>query len=428
MRRRDFLKSVGLGAASIAVPGCSRLSEEKDITAVTRESFIKDRKKAAHRIRRIIMNNDGNDLYTADPGAPVTPESFLSKRTIPLIGSHVDSIFYCTGVFNYYTHRSEETELLDDKESAARHIHKLIQQGTDSLEVMTNFCHQHGLEVFWSMRMNDNHDSTTPYLLCQWKKDHPQYLMGTKEQKFPYGCNKWSAVDYTLSDVRDKVFRILKNVATRYDVDGLEYDFFRHPHYFKPQMTGEPVTQEHCDMMTEMASRIREMTKNTAKRRNRPMLIAVRIPDSVGYCKAIGLDVVRWLKEDLIDIITGGGYFKLEPWENLAKLGQQYKVPVYACFVSRRIMEGGEPEVSTSPTALKRWRGEALNAWKAGVNGIYTFNRFNPRDQIFRELGDPELLKTLERIDQTKYAGEKGYLDPGRWLRGGRDFIRIQET
>ena len=35
-------------------------------------------------------------------------------------------------------------------------------------------------------------------------------------------------------------------------------------------------------------------------------------------------------------------------------------------------------------------RGEALNAWHAGVSGIYTFDRFDPRDPIFREPGsDP---------------------------------------
>ena len=144
----------------------------------------------------------------------------------------------------------------------------------------------------------------------------------------------------------------------------------------------------------------------------------------MGYCKAIGLDLERWLEEDLIDILVGGGYFKLEPWVNLASLGKKHGVPVYACLVSRRVVQGGEPEVETTLEGLKRWRGEALNAWKNGVNGIYTFNRFNPYDRIFRELGDPELLKVLERVDQTIYADEKGFADPAHWLQGGRKFLR----
>jgi len=421
--RRDFLKTLSAGAATLALNGCEHDEVKKEVKA--RYSMIEARRKASFRKRRIIMNNDGNDFNSATSEEPKTPETFLSKRSTPLIGTHVDSIFYCTGVFNFYTHRSEETELLTSNKSAARYVHELINLGTDSLEIMTEFGHKNGMEVFWSMRMNDNHDSTTPYLLCQWKKDYPEYLMGSKDQKFPFVSDKWSVVDYTFPQVREKVFRILEDVATRYNVDGLEYDFFRHPAFFKPQMMGEPVTQKHCDMMTELLRRVRTMTEDVALKRGRPLLISIRTPDSVAYAKAIGLDLMRWLEDDLIDIVTGCGYFKLEPWKNLVALGKRYNVPVYACFVSRRIMGGGEPEAQT---ALKIWRGEALNAWNAGVDGIYTFNRFNPRDQLFRELGDPELLKNLDRIDQTKYAGERGYLDPEYWLKGGRDYILSSET
>ena len=437
MERRDIMKALGLGAASLALSGCAARKSEvagdqpdtRKHTAAGQGEIVKARKKAARKIRRIIMNNDGHDFNKIAPEAARTPETMLGGRTIGLIGTHVDSIFYCTGVFNSYTHRSTESELrTDEGKTDAIHFHELIRQGTDSLEVMTEFGHQHGLEVFWSMRMNDNHDATRAYYTsAKWKKDHPQYLMGSEGQELPVGNCKWSQVNYGLPRVRDKVFRILQDVATRYDVDGLELDFFRHPVFFKPQTVGEPVTREHCEMMTELLRRVRKMTEKVAARRGRPMLISARLPDSVGFNKAIGLDLIRWLEDDLIDILVGSGYFKLEPWENLAALGRKYGVPVYACLVSRRIIEGGEAEVETTFTALKRWRGEALNAWKSGVNGIYTFNRFDPHDQIFRELGDPELLKKLERIDQTKYAGEKGrgYSDPGSWVKGGRDFIRL---
>ncbi|UCH35685.1 MAG: family 10 glycosylhydrolase [Armatimonadota bacterium] len=289
------------------------------------------RKQAAHRTRRIIMNNDGNDAWRHQPGEPKTPEHFLSKRTSPLVGSHVDAIFYCTGVFNVYTHHSDETEL---RAHADRGVddwaHELIKQGRDSLRVITDFGHEHGMEVFWSMRMNDTHDSGDAALFAEWKTAHPDYLMGKKGDKFPYGGGRWSAVDYAIPEVRDKVFRILHDVCTRYDVDGMELDFFRHPVYFKPQMTGDPVTQEHCDMMTELIARLRAMADEVGTKRGRPLLIAVRVPDSVGYAKAIGLDLIRWLDDGLIDIIVGSGYFHLEPWENLVALGKRCDVPVYA--------------------------------------------------------------------------------------------------
>jgi len=418
--------TVALAVGLVGVWGCASTSggpvQNTEQATAARERRVAARRRARHRKRRIIMNNDGNDLNRAKPDELKTPETFLAKRTTPLLGSQVDAIFYCTGVFNFYTHRSKESELLTHKKTAARYVHELAKQGTDSLEIMTGFGHEHGIEVFWSMRMNDTHDSGRPELFCKWKQDHPEYLVGEKGRKFRYGCGRWSSVDYGVEAVRDKVYRILADVCTRYDVDGIEMDFFRHPVLFKPQMTGEPVTQAHCDLLTELIRRVRRMTEQVAAERGRPLLIAIRIPDSVGYCKAMGIDLVRWLDEDLVDIVTGCGYFKLEPWETLVALGKRHDVPVYACLVTRRIAP--RTKQGDAEHMLKRFRGEALHAWRAGVSGIYTFNQFNPRAQIFRELGDPALLETLERIDGTAYVEKSSWSKPGKWLKDGQTFVR----
>jgi hypothetical protein len=380
------------------------------------------RKTAAHKKRRIIMNNDGNDARGIKEGEQKTPEAFLARRTTALAGSQVDAIFYCTGVFNLYTHKSSETELRghSDREQVDW-AWELTKQGTDSLTVVTDFGHHHGMEVFWSMRMNDTHDSGDKALLCQWKQAHPEYLMGKKGDKFPHGGGRWSAVNYGLPEVRDKVFRILQDVGTRYDVDGLELDFFRHPVYFKPQMTGDPVTQEQCDMMTDLLRRVRAMTIEAAAKRGRPLLIAVRIPDSLGFAKGVGLDVARWLKEDLVDMITGTCYFHFEPWENFVALGKKYGVPAYACLSGSRLVSSKEPERSDAAmTAV--WHGEAALAWRAGIDGIYIFNRFNPSDPLFRTLGSPSTLMKLE-TEPKPITGEKKAME--RWLKGGSAFVKF---
>ena len=387
----------------------------------TREAQMEQkRRQAAQRQRRIIVNNDGNDCRNPKPEEPRNAETFLGKRTSPLVGSQVDAVFFCTGVFNLYHHHSEVTESRVTSDRAAEDFAYDLKEieGRDSLEIMVDFCHAQGWECFWSMRMNDTHDSADETLLCRWKREHPEYLMAKQGDKLPYGARRWSAVNYGLPEVREKVFRILEDVATRYEVDGLELDFFRHPVYFQPQMTGEPVTQEHCDMMTGLLQRVRQMTEAVALERDRPMLIAVRAPDSLGFAKALGLDLAQWLEEGLIDIVTGGGYFHLEPWENLVALGKQYDVPVYACLSGSRVVDPSYPEKPGSPAV---WRGEALRAWEAGVSGIYTFNRFNPRDPLFRELGDPAILKGLEH-EYKHNAGQH----QNSWLKGGEGFIKLR--
>ena len=74
------------------------------------DDMVAQRKVYAARHRRIIMNNDGNDTLGTLPGEEHTREAFLARRTAALAGSQVDAIFYCDGIFDTYTHRSEESE------------------------------------------------------------------------------------------------------------------------------------------------------------------------------------------------------------------------------------------------------------------------------------------------------------------------------
>jgi len=324
-----------------------------------------------------------------------------------------------------YSHPMAECEPRNSKWFKPEMMPLLKERNIDSLRMMIDFGRRHNKEIFWSMRMNDTHDASNPPDMPQWKKDHPEFLVGKIEDRgrMKYGGRRWSSLDYNQPQVRDKVHRILSEICRRYDVDGVELDFFRHPVIFKEQMYGEEISQAQRDVITELIRRIRKMTEQEGLRRGgKPILIAIRIPDSMGYCQAMGLDVPRWLEEDLVDIVTGSDYFKLEPWENIAALGQKYHVPVYACLEERRIAPTRSGSEGSSSLLL--WRGEAYNAWKAGVNGIYTFNRFNPKDPIFREIGDPKVLETLERTDQIMYDNPKSWSHPGTWLKDGNSYIK----
>lgn len=83
-------------------------------------------------------------------------------------------------------------------------------------------------------------------------------------------------------------------------------------------------------------------------------------------------------------------------------------------------MSGSRLADSKTPEArndLRIWRGQAAHAWGAGVDGIYTFNRFDPHDPVFQELGDPRKLETLESTYRF-IAGSQA----GTWLKNGERF------
>lgn len=368
------------------------------------------RQTAIDRPRRIIVNNDGNEpvMILKRPSA----EELLALRCAPLVGTQVDSIFYCTwsSGFGLFTHFTKQGQIFTSRED--RHLNNqmsaLVEANIDPLRAMLDFAHSHGLEFFWSMRMNDNHDGYTdkygPALFeaNQLKVAHPEYLLGTRGQTLPYGS--WSAVNYALPEICELAFRYIEEVCCGYDVDGVELDFFRHPVFFPSTTRGEPATDEEIEMMTQLLRRIRTMSEAECHRRGRPLLIAVRVPDSAAYARTIGLDLEGWLAEDLVDLLIVGGYFQLNDWEQSVTLARKYGVKIYASLDDARTPDpdGNKPSKRMTDPA---YRGRAAVAWAAGVDGLYFFNQFNPRRSIWKEVGDPE---GIARLDKDYFASVLG--------------------
>jgi hypothetical protein len=153
-------------------------------------------------------------------------------------------------------------------------------------------------------------------------------------------------------------------------------------------------SEDERDMMTDLVRRVREMTEQVGCRRGKPILIMIRVPDSIEYSRDMGLDVERWLREGLVDLLVTTCYFQLNPWEYSVALGHKYGVPVYAGLSEARVK--GEGRFRRGQ--IECYRGRAANAWAAGVDGIYVFNYFNPRGAVFRELGDPRSLGTMDKL------------------------------
>ena len=367
------------------------------------------RKEAANRQRRIIFNNDGNEPVYLCKGT--TAEELLSYRTTPLLGSQVDSLFYCTwsSGFGLFTHDTKVGQVFATKEGlfANNRTPELLAAGTDPLRVMTDFGQKHGLEVFWSFRLNDTHDGSIRdygpimFQANQLKVEHPEWLIEQAGNKPKFGA--WSAVDFTHAEIRDLAFRYTEEVCRNYPVDGVELDFFRHPVFFKrPAVTGTECNDVERALMTDLMRRIRTMTETEGMRRGKPILIAMRVPDSVEFCRAVGIDLEAWLKEGLLDLLITSGYFQLNDWSYSVALGHRHGVKVYPSLDESRVKD---PAAKKLRSSVASYRGRALNAWKAGADGVYLFNSFNPNNAIWREMGSPD---QLARLDQDYFASVRG--------------------
>lgn len=367
-----------------------------------------ERGKMKKRRRRVIYNNDGCDVFFTRLSSP---DEFLSQRIVPALDTQVDSVFYCTQVTTLYSHDTEVAErwdgLVDANHSTNEHamngrnnMRMLRAAGKDCLELVVETCRQAGLEVFWSHRVNDIHDSmpSCDHLLSQWKRDHPEYLMGSPEDAHTYPMSHprywWSAMDFEKPAVPDYLCRITEEICRRYDVDGIEMDYFRMPMFFRPNLTNEDASADQVEILTAFQRRIRQMAYEQGTRRGRPILVAARVPITRERCQHVGIDIETWLDEDLLDVLnTEAGYVPFTmPTRELVKLGHAHGVPVYPTISA----SGMEPPHNTDA----HWRGVAANIWHAGADGVYLFNTFpgTPGHPHFTQLGDPKKLARMSKV------------------------------
>ena len=351
------------------------------------------RSRAARTRGSLIVDDDGDLAF--EEAASEGPGPLLDQRLTPLAKIGVGSVAWCImwGIAVGKGHPQYwETQ---------QHGKPLNPAIPDPTPVMVDGARRARMEIFGSIRMNDTHDAFgKPHgrLTYPLKVAHPEWLLGDESQKGDFvsapEALMWSGLDFAVWQVRDDRLWWIRNTAERYDLDGVDLNFFRMPWYFNPGSA-----EQGMPLMTDLVRDARRILDEASGKRNRPMLLGVRVPDTLEACLRVGLDIETWLREDLVDrLLVGGGYVPFtSPYEELVALGHAHGVPVYPC-INCGAPPGGPDE------AL---RGAASNIYRSGADGIYLWN-YQYRDVPKLGYGRPTdegyaLLKQLESPSGSRY-------------------------
>ena len=367
------------------------------------------------RQRRLIFNDDSEELAHARAN---TVEGFLDIRLRSLVGTQVDTIAWSVlGICGDAPAYDSQVQPVFGAAHGGTppgyphyvsNIESLIASGNCPLRIVTEFAHQNGMEAFASVRMNDVHDSFIEGMKTLWKREHPEFLVDTSDRLEDRGVYVTSQ-DFTHPAVRDRKFEIIEEVCERYDIDGVELDYIRHPVLFSRSMRGLPATGGEVGIMTSLMRRVRRRMNEIAARRRRPLLLAVRVPESFKLSMNIGLDLETWLKEDLVDIlIAGGGYtpFTL-PLAALTRAAREYGVQVYPCI------NAGIAMTLSDGAFMETTRALAMKWYHEGADGVYLWNLATPflrmdgealrskREQLYAcltEIGDRQTILQRDKL------------------------------
>ncbi len=385
----------------------------------------------------IIFNWDGTPLGYLEP--PYSADDLLDIIYAPLKDTQVGAMSWCVG-----THEaawpSDALSMVGDSEGRlyssvkgmrrAEGIRDLFDRGEDFYGKMVARGHELGIDVYASIRMNDNHfwsDSArraqplkpeemagvTRPGLTQLRKDHPEWTLGADD------APRWAATswNFAVPEVREHMLQYISEACAQADWDGVELDWQRHAFHL-PEHDAYRLRYTLTDLMRA----VRRMTDGIAEERGAPFHVATRVGASMETCRRIGYDVETWTYERLCDIVATNANSGTDPGveiETYLELMRDTGVTLYPGFDSHG--EGGQGRLVPTRTWMDAWySGLAQGYYRRGAAGIHIFNWKATADthrSLFTTIGS---LDTLERTDKV-YTAVKRIMRPRSEIRYGAE-------
>ena len=409
----------------------------------------------------IIYNWDGNPLSYSE--CPQSVEQLLDKTYAPIRDTQVGAHFWCVGEHEAKW-PSQSLPMAGDAVGRvyetvwnmrkAESIRAMFERGEDPYGDMVRYGHEIGVDVWASVRMNDNHfwavsssdgevkhrgrdpmwwwsstrkplsvdemPRTTASYLTQERKDHPEWTLGNSVQ--PWVATSWNMA---IPEVRELRMRLISEALRQAEWDGVELDWQRHGFHL-PAEDGYRLSY----VITDLQRAVRTLADEIARERGRPFHVAVRVASTLESCRRIGYDIDTWAREGLCDLIVPGGNSGTDADIDMGG----FRGIIAGTGI--KLYPGLDTDFRMRANRLmphQRWseawiRGEAARLWDQEADGMYVFNwhaNSETKRGLLTTIGSPATLATSNKV----YAAVHGTHAAKGTLRYGADMhdrIRAQ--
>jgi len=361
---------------------------------------------------RIIFNWDGDSLAYGE--YPQTARQLVDFMYQPLEGTQVDAMFWNIGSHEALwpsetlEREGQRNGRTYDSVRALRHaenVWNLFESGESIYKAIVARGHELGMQVYVSMRMNDNHFyGTRPEAFRKLNKgtrlrqDHPEWLLDVDDVAENRGIGSWNMAHY---GVREHKLAYIREACRQADWDGVELDWQRHPFHL-PQNDGYRLRY----VLTDLQRAVREIADEIAAERGRPFHVAARVATTLESCRRIGYDIPRWCSEGLCDIIIGAGGSATDPGFEVPEFKRHTDgtgIRLYGGFDSTYRQEAARL-VSGSEWLEAFFRGAAARYLDQGADGVYAFNWFPKKtdwSNLLESMGSTATLHGVSKIYST---------------------------
>jgi len=255
------------------------------------------------------------------------------------------------------------------------------------------------------------------HAICRFYAEHPEYRLDPRR----------GPQDWAIPEVRAYKLAFITEICEKYDIDGFELDFMRHPSFFR---LDETTREQRVEIMTGFIGKVRQLLDRTARRDQRRWLCA-RIPCYLADCDNIGIDPTSAVAAGVDMMNLSASYFT-EQQTDLAKMRKLapdaalYLEMTHCTTTGARLTEGGGDNFIFRRTTDEQFYTTAHLAYSRGADGVSAFNfvyyrehgsegrgPFNePPFRVFEHLGDPSWLA---RQPQHFFLSDRSFFGQ-RWL------------
>ena len=339
-------------------------------------------------MKGIIINRDLHGILNEAGVVPTTAEQI---RNFPMqfAGTHVTDYFLdlCdsiavfpsktrTSVLDKYYQKIENGKPVDYSDDnvckGAHHVFEVL--GIDHIEEQIKGFREAGINPWISIRMNDIHfrNLETCATLTDFYHEHPEVRRVKFHPEFRQS-NADYAYDYAYEIVRKHYLDFIDESLDRYDPYGIELDWLREVFVFS--IGGE---YEGIEIINQFMRDIDEIVHKYEKKYGHEIKFGVRVLPDIQLNFDFGFNVMQWVQEGIVDLVTLAARFESNDTDMPIKLWKTmlnpYDVKLAACI-----------EMNIRPTLvheaicpnMETFAACAATAYSQGADYIYFYNYFH---------------------------------------------------
>ena len=283
-----------------------------------------------------------------------------------------------------------------------RHVRQMIAEGWDLPQIFCDRCHEEGMFFIASAHLNIGSGTTESSRGIGRTSDfvlsNSRFRVG--DDPDPRAKNLSPVrLNFMYSQVREERLRVLEELLSRYETDGVEVLTEVLPLCRYNQVN------ECAVLLTQWLRDLKKIALKAEEDQNRRKRIFFRVPSNPATWKAVGFDVATWISEGLVDVLICTSN---DPEALDQDLSLSMAVSLARGTPCRVLATTGSTlgrKLNSKPNEKMIWAA-AANAYQQGADG-FGLNEF-PRTQEMAFLGDmyealrplasPNLLATADKI------------------------------